>query len=650
MEADIRRFLGLPVEPQAQWQGGIINFGDLGDGVLADSPMAEAQLALWVSCEAQVVHGNPAFDEEPFDLLFSQLLEFSASQNFDYRPALICVTDKALADQLNKLLANSGTSVSWDAEPDFWCEVKADMSEHMLGAVAAPSLVDTKCSPSQIREFAEAAAAFYRARLWQYLDDTDLLQIQTPKPPKYLKHLTVLGAGQREFGLGFYESPATHWDLRSQHLDMDSLETFSLTFTPVSEAIEEDVAFWNEHDLPLETGDAFPQFLFYSPMNTRAPKPKELEYVTIVLAALAQTTEDEIDSGQWSKQVSIQGKNKQCKILIPDLLNPPDRKEWIDRGMFPESRGNERHFGLVQALIKQNEGMDLDQLNELINSQLTGSIDDFDYPTETPFDRAENLCYAAIDTYGRRRIQLARQALQEDPTHTEATLLLAESTFDTSRKIELFSKAVEHGEAQCAELLETEVGRFWEFSETRPFLRAKYGLASALASDGQVNEAMTQLLDILRLNQNDNLGVRYEIIPLLLSQNKEKEAIEILNKYPEQTASWLYLKAQVEFRREGPIGRTAQKAIAAAIKFNPHVLELLMADHPPMMPEHYALGSPEEAAIVIEEQLGSWTESEGFVEWMLQRAAVLKQQENKRKRDRKRKLQAKKRKSKKSRK
>lgn len=37
-----------------------------------------------------------------------------------------------------------------------------------------------------------------------------------------------------------------------------------------------------------------------------------------------------------------------------------------------------------------------------------------------------------------------------------------------------------------------------------------------------------------------------------------------------------------------------------------------------LMPEHYALGSPEEAAIVIEEQLDSLTESDGFIEWMFQ--------------------------------
>jgi len=650
MNARIDQFLDYPIEPQAEWQGGVFDFGDLAGAALNESPMAEAKMVLWVSCEAERVHGNPSVDNTPFDLLIEGLLEFSESQNFGYRPARILVTDEAFARQLNEQFARSGTTVTWKAEPDFWCEVKADMANHMLDAAAAPTIADSDCSLSQVRAFAEAAAAFYRARPWQHLGDTDLLRIQTPKPPKYLKHAIVLGAGRREFGLGLYESTDTHWNMRAQRLNMDSVEVFSLTFNPTSEAIEKDVVLWKEHDLPLETGDAFPQFLFYSRDNTRAPKPKELEYLTVVLAALAETTEEEIDTGEWSKQISVQGKNKRCKISIPDLLDPPDRKVWLDRGLIPEQRGNERHFRLVQTVMAQNQGMDMEQMNDLLNSQFTGSIDDFEYPSKTPFDRAENLCYSAIEAYGRRRIQLARQALQEDPTHIEANVLLAESVHDTTRKIELYEKAIEHGEAQYAELLETEVGRFWEISDTRPLMRAKQGLASALAADGQANEAVAQMLDILRLNTNDNMGVRYEIIPLLLSQNRGKEAVEVLNQYPEETANWLYLKAQVEFRREGPNGRSAQKAMAAAIKFNPHVIELLMTEEPPRLAEHYALGSPEEAAIVIEEQLKSWMENEGFVEWMVARFAAWERDSAKRERDRKRKLRVKNRKSKKSRK
>ncbi|KAA5538014.1 hypothetical protein FYK55_27745 [Roseiconus nitratireducens] len=625
MSTAIERFLSYAVQPGAQWQGGVFDFAEIVGGPLADTPMAEAKVALWVSCELEIVQGKPSIEGTSFELLISELLELLETNHLGYRPALISVTNKDLAMQLKERLSGSGTEVTWDAEPEFWCEVRDDMANHFsefAAASLAPSLASSGCSGSQIRAFSEAAAAFYQARPWRFLDDTDLLKIQTPKPPKYLKHATVLGAGGREFGLGFYDSAETHWGMRAQRLDMGSLAVFSLTFSPISEAIEEDVAYWNDHNLPLATGDAFPQFLFYSREETRAPKPKELEFLTIVLAALAETSEEEMDSGEWSKQVAIQGKNRRCKISIPDLLEPPARTEWIDRGLMPDQRGNERHFRLIQSVMAQNKGMDVDQLNELLNTQYTGSIDDFDYPSATPFDRAENLYYAAIDTYGRRRIQLARQALQEDPSHIEANVLLADSTHDAAQRIDRFTSAVELAESDCDDLLKSEVGRFWEISKTRPLIRAKHGLAISLASDGQANEAISEMLDILRLNQNDNLGVRYEVIPLLLRQNREQEASDVLNQYPEESGPWLYLKAQVEYRAKGPNSPNAQRAMANAFKFNPHVVELLMDETPPMAAEQYTLGSPEEAAMVIEDQQESWMETDGFVEWMFARFAV----------------------------
>ena len=145
------------------------------------------------------------------------------------------------------------------------------------------------------------------------------------------------------------------------------------------------------------------------------------------------------------------------------------------------------------------------------------------------------------------------------------------------------------------------------------------------------------------------MGVRYEIVPLLLSQDREKEAVAVLNQYPEDSANWLYLKAQVEYRHEGPNSRAAEAAMAEAIKFNRHVIELLISGEPPMMAEHYTLGSPEEAAVVIEEQMESWTEAEGFVEWMFARFAKLERDRSKHERDKKRKLRASKKKRKKSR-
>ena len=122
---------------------------------------------------------------------------------------------------------------------------------------------------------------------------------------------------------------------------------------------------------------------------------------------------------------------------------------------------------------------------------------------------------------------------------------------------------------------------------------------------------------MLRLNPNDNQGVRYEIVPLLLEQDRDAEAIEVLDQYPEESALWLYMKALVEFRGGGNSTK-AKKAIRAAFKGNDHVMKLLQSEEPPIMPESYALGSPEEATICLQELHTVWEETDGFLEWMFQ--------------------------------
>ena len=73
------------------------------------------------------------------------------------------------------------------------------------------------------------------------------------------------------------------------------------------------------------------------------------------------------------------------------------------------------------------------------------------------------------------------------------------------------------------------------------------------------------------------------------------------------------------------------------MKGNDHVLKLLQSDEPPRMPESYALGSPEEAAICLQELQTVWDETEGFLEWMFQEYFLWEQDRAKRIREQKRK-------------
>ena len=137
-------------------------------------------------------------------------------------------------------------------------------------------------------------------------------------------------------------------------------------------------------------------------------------------------------------------------------------------------------------------------------------------------------------------IDLIKIETPKAPPHVEANILLAESTRHAERRIELFCNAKEIAMAQLGSMMGEEVGHFWGITETRPFMRATHGLADALHDAGQTREAIAQYQELLRLNPNDNQGVRDQLTPLLLVSNREVEAVELLDRYREPTAVALH--------------------------------------------------------------------------------------------------------------
>lgn len=636
----LKEFLSLPVNQDEKWQGGVATLADL-MGIPVDEAPSRIGLILWRGVPSELVHARPvmADADDAFEQFVDTMLELSEEHEFPYRPARIDCNDRQFAEDLNRRLDGSGTVVHYRDKMGDWNRVVRELAEHLQSAAppSLPSLREAGCSDDQLREYAAAAAEFYRAKLWELLDDADLIKIETPRPPRVMKHAVVLGAGSQSYGLGFYEDDEDHYGLMAQEIDPRQMSLFSFVYESPGDVGSEDADLWKELDLPLETGEAFPDANLFSPDGTRRPTPKEIDFLTIVVRGLAATTEEELDSGRWTKWVQVSGKRRKCAFSLPNLVNPPDRAEWIRRGKMPDRRGHEIHFRRVQEFIDSVGGdMDIDELNEAINARFTGrSLDDYELPRNTPAERAEALYQDALGCFGRRRLLLAREALAEDPSHVEAGILVAESTRAVDARIEMFQNAKQAAAKALGDDMEELAGEFWGFHETRPYMRACKGLAVAFADAGQISDAIEQYRDMLRLNPNDNQGVRYEIVPLLLEQDRDAEAIAVLDQYPEESALWLYMKALVEFRGSGKSPK-AKKAIRAAFKRNDHVMKMLQSAEPPMMPESYALGSPEEAAICLQELQTLWEETEGFLEWMFQEYFVWECDRAKRLRDQKR--------------
>lgn len=227
----------------------------------------------------------------------------------------------------------------------------------------------------------------------------------------------------------------------------------------------------------------------------------------------------------------------------------------------------------------------------------------------------------------RRRVQLAGKALDICPDCADAYVLLAENTHDHKAALELYEKGVQAGErAIGASGFKQNAGHFWGVLETRPYMRARFGLANELWTAGRRQESIRHMQEMLQLNPNDNQGVRYTLAGFLLGEKRDDDLAQLLRLFPEEgSATWAYTKALLAFRRQGDSAQTRQ-LLQAAVKANKHVPEYILDRErlPEGQPSYYSPGDKSEAVMYLGISLRNWRETPGAVTWM--RAATRKRE------------------------
>ncbi|QDT73494.1 DUF6930 domain-containing protein [Lacipirellula limnantheis] len=624
MDELIKRLRRLPKHPMT-CQGGLFPWPQLvrGEGGTPFRP----HFPLWADVELGAIHADAmlAPDEDSLRAALETLGGF-VEKRMDNNacPQRLEVCDPELAEYLRQHLANTGIDVELVDELPMLEAAVAKMAE-MLDAQAegAPSLLDSRgVTIERVRAFADAAAAFYRAAPWRYLADTDLIQIEAPKPPRGMTCLVVLGAGRSVYGLGLYPSRAAYERfLRAgQENDYGDDVTTGLaqvTFDPLEELPVADAALWIEHQLPTAGDRAYPSAVKHlGDGDVARPSKKELTFLEGVLRALATTREEEIDSGRWQKQVTTCDGPQLVTLAIPDLLKPPSPQEWLKRGFAPDRRAHERVFADMQRYLEANPPAP-DEGFEAINRLFAGrSIDNPLTQPRTPAEQAQDLCFQAFDAHGRRRVQLARQAIELDPDCADAYVILAEQAGTLEDEIQHGLRGLQAAERTLGSACFAEnVGHFWDMTETRPYMRARFGLAESLTAAGRIDEALTHYQELLRLNPQDNQGVRYVLLPNLLAAGRDVEAARLLKQYNEESANWAYSRALLAFRLSGR-SAPAERELRDAIRTNSHVPELLCSEEPIPQPPHYALGSFEEACVAVEELRPAFEVTSGALDWV----------------------------------
>ena len=197
-----------------------------------------------------------------------------------------------------------------------------------------------------------------------------------------------------------------------------------------------------------------------------------------------------------------------------------------------------------------------------------------DGPCESPLDRAQALVYDAWEIPNpAKKISLAKRALAICPDCADAYVLLAEHQARTlEASIEQFRLAVEAGQrALGAKRFEEAIGYFWGILETRPYMRARMALASAHWEFGERSIAIAHAHDLLRLNPNDNQGVRAVLMTWLLLAGRLGDGRQLWKRFEnDESAVWAWSLALMNFIERGDSPET-RASLHQAVAGNPRV-------------------------------------------------------------------------------
>lgn len=75
------------------------------------------------------------------------------------------------------------------------------------------------------------------------------------------------------------------------------------------------------------------------------------------------------------------------------------------------------------------------------------------------------------------------------------------------------------------------IGEFWGILETRPYMRLLNRYADFMAEAGMMGLAAKEYEEMIRLSENDNLGVRYSLMHVYAYLEQEEPALELHKKY-----------------------------------------------------------------------------------------------------------------------
>jgi len=539
------------------------------------------------------------------------------------RPSAIYTASNELADSLTPMLTEIGIQCGV-ADLPMIPHIVGELESHMRGGEPEhPGLLSVDdVTPTLAGGVFAAAAAFYRAAPWVQLANEHTIAVRFPANGGKTRIAVVMGNAGVEYGLAIYETWEDVVKLFTEADDpFESIPAqghLALFYDDMSKMPFDDLDALQEHGWEVADEQAYPvPIVMFRNGDFRRPNPEELQWLEAALRAVPIFARDHLRSdGRGDYQpaesiltVSAHVGDAAAHVKYPAGVLPREQRPAVDP-VWESSDDETDEMPVFERRLMESTMADF--------GRLMGAEESL---ADRKLQKAQDMMYKAWEERNpAKRIALAHKAIATSDKCADAYVLLAEEQADSvARALEYYQRGMEAGErALGKEYFREAVGHFWGLLETRPYMRARQGVADCLLKLHRTDEAIAHYREMLRLNPSDNQGIRYVLLAALVELDRNTEALDLMKKYKDDgMADWAYTWALLEYRAKGP-AKTAERRLKEALRSNTHVPEYILGQKrvPNRLPPYISPGRDDEAAHYASKFLNEWRRTPGAVEWL----------------------------------
>jgi tetratricopeptide (TPR) repeat protein len=201
------------------------------------------------------------------------------------------------------------------------------------------------------------------------------------------------------------------------------------------------------------------------------------------------------------------------------------------------------------------------------------------------------------------------KSIEIDPTYADGYNHLANIAWrkgDWKQAEGLYRKALEFAEPEVKDIPQ---GGFWGILESRPYMRALHGLGLTAWKQGRLEEAIGIFKQMLKLNPNDNQGVRYLMGTIYHQMGNLEEAAGWYQRNGDDPHNlYNYGLALIQQNKL----EKAARILIFAIFANPYIAPMLLDDKLPKRDWWHSISwaEPEYAEDYMIEYGGWWEKEE----------------------------------------